>query len=165
MVISDIESDGEESDCTPSRRQEVRKRGVSISGDESEGAGDDLFKSEDPSEDSDASLGSLRDFLVEDRDRLSSSIKSQCLARSSTTSPAPAPAPDPALKRFKKPFILSPMQETSENDDDLSDLPDFIGAAKLRTQLASDELEEVVRPVSRHRENRRRVVNESDSDE
>jgi ATP-dependent DNA helicase MPH1 len=165
MVISDIESDGEESDCTPSRPQEVRKRGVPISGDESEGAGDDLFKSEDPSEDSDASLGSLRDFLVEDRGRLSSSIKSQCLARSSTTSPAPAPAPDPALKRFKKPFILSPMQETSENDDDLSDLPDFIGAAKLRTQLASDELEEVVRPVSRHRENRRRVVNESDSDE
>jgi len=47
----------------------------------------------------------------------------------------------------------------------LSDLPDFIEAAKLRTQLASDELEEVVRPVSRHRENRRRVVNESDSDE
>jgi ATP-dependent DNA helicase MPH1 len=74
------------------------------------------------------------------------------------------------LKQFKKPFILTATQETNEDDDDEGDdlpgLPELVGTfRKQRTQVASDELEEYVRPVSRQRENRRRVVHDSDSDE
>jgi ATP-dependent DNA helicase MPH1 len=161
LVISDIESDGEESDRTPRKGQQARRRALSISGDESEEEGDDLMNSEDPSEDTDASLGSLQDFLAQDGDGLFSSIRSRPLARSSTT--PPNPELDPALKRLKKPFILTASQET--DDDDLPDLPTLIGTAKHRTQLASDELDEEVRPMPRQRGTRRRVVKGSDSDE
>jgi ATP-dependent DNA helicase MPH1 len=160
MVISDIESDSDESD-TLGRHQKARKRARPLSDDESEGEGEDLMNSEDPSEDSDASLGSLKGFIAEDENGLSSSIRTRPLARSSTTPPAQGPA----LKPFKKPLILTATQET--NDDDLPDLPDLIGpTAKFRTHLASDELDddENLWPVSRQRENRRRVLDESESD-
>jgi ATP-dependent DNA helicase MPH1 len=163
IVLSDIESDGEESDPAHKGRQQARKRAASMSGDESEGEGDDLLNSEDASEDSDASIGSLKDFLA---DGLSSSIRSRPLARSSTT----PPVLDQSLKPFKKPFILTATQDTIEDDDnegeDFPDLPSLVGSlAKQHTQIASDDLEKDVRPVSRQRENRRRVVHDSDSDE
>jgi ATP-dependent DNA helicase MPH1 len=63
MVISDIESDSDESD-TLGRHQKARKRARPLSDDESEGEGEDLMNSEDPSEDSDASLGSLKGFIA-----------------------------------------------------------------------------------------------------
>jgi ATP-dependent DNA helicase MPH1 len=161
IVLSDIESGGEESDPPSMRGQQARKQAVSVSGDESEGEGDDLLNSEDPSEDSDASIGSMKDFLA---DGPSSSIRSRPLARSSTT----PPALDLGLK-FKKPMSLRATQETNEDedeDDDSPELPNLVGTlAKQHTQVASDDLHEEVRPVSRQRENRRRVVHDSDSDE
>jgi ATP-dependent DNA helicase MPH1 len=162
MIISDIESDGDESNQTPGRRPEPWKRAGSVSAVESEGEGDDLMNSEDPSEDSDASLGSLEDFIAEDENGLSSSIRTRLLARSSTTPPL-----EPALKSFKKPFTLAAMQQMNDHDDDLPDLPELIEiAAKHRTHVASDELDadEDVRPVSRQRGNRRRVIDDSESD-
>jgi ATP-dependent DNA helicase MPH1 len=166
MVISDIESDGDESDRTPEKRQKARKRAGTISSGESEGEGDSLMNSEEPSEDSDASLGSLQDFIAEDENSLSSSVRTQPQARSSTT----PPAAEPVLKRFKKPFILTATQETNGDDDndDLYDLPVLIGiVAKNRAHVASDELDadEDMRPESRLRENRRRVVDGPDSDD
>jgi len=105
----------------------------------------------------------MKDFLA---DGPSSSIRSHPLARSSTT----PPALDPSLKQFKKPLIPTATQETSEDDDDegddLPDLPELVGTFReQRTQVVSDEVDEYVRPVSRQRENRRRVVHDSDSDE
>ncbi|KAH8792735.1 hypothetical protein BGZ57DRAFT_872251 [Hyaloscypha finlandica] len=163
VVLSDIEGDGEESDQTPRGHRQTRKRMESSPAGDSEGEGEDLLKSEDPSEDSDVSIGSMKDFLA---DGPSSSIRSHPLARSSTT----PPALDPSLKQFKKPFILTATQETNEDDDDegddLPDLPELVGTfRKQHTQVASDEVEEYVRPVSRQRENRRRVIHDSDSDE
>ncbi|KAN0122580.1 P-loop containing nucleoside triphosphate hydrolase protein [Hyaloscypha variabilis] len=169
IVLSDIESDGEESDSTPKGRQ--RRRVDSSPAADSEGEGDDLRNSEDPSEDSDVSIGSLKDFLA---DGFSSSMRDRPLARSSTT----PPALDSGLKKFRKPILLPPTQEMNEDeddededmdedeDDDLPELPNLVGSlTKQNTQVQSDEVEEDVRPVSRHRENRRRVVRSSDSDE
>jgi ATP-dependent DNA helicase MPH1 len=165
IILSDIESDGEESDATPKRGRPARKRAVSISGDETEGEGEDLLNSEDPSEDSDGSIGSLKDFLA---DNPSSSLRNQPLARSSTT----PPAMDPTLKQFKKPISLPATQETTEDDEDddddgdLPDLPELLrDLTKINKQVASDDLEEETVLVSRRRENRRRVVHDSDSDE
>jgi len=163
IVLSDIESDGEESDATLRGRQQKSKRVDSSPAADSEGAGDDLMNSEDPSEDSDISIGSMKDFLA---DGFSSSMRDRSLARSSTT----PPALESGSKTFRKPLVLPATQETNEEveneDDDLPSLRDFVGTiTKQSPQVQSDEPEEDVRPVSRHRENRRRVVHGSDSDE
>jgi ATP-dependent DNA helicase MPH1 len=163
VILSDIESDDGESDAIPKRGRPARKRAVSISGDETEGEGEDLLNSEDPSEESDGSIGSLKDFLA---DNPSSSLRNQPLARSSTT----PPALDPTLKQFKKPISLPATQETNEGDEDededLPDLPDLArDLAKNNKQVASDDLEEESVLVSGRRENRKRVVYDSDSDE
>jgi ATP-dependent DNA helicase MPH1 len=69
---------------------------------------------------------------------------------------------------------LPATQETNEDDedededenDDLPEPPNLVGTlAKQHIQVASDDLDEEVRPISRQRENRRRVVHDSDSDE
>ncbi|KAE9381379.1 P-loop containing nucleoside triphosphate hydrolase protein [Stipitochalara longipes BDJ] len=163
IVLSDIESDDDESDATPKGRQQRRKRVDSSPAADSEGAGDDLMNSEDPSEDSDVSIGSMKDFLA---DGFSSSMRDHPLTRSSSTSPEL----DPGLKTFQKPLLLPATQETNDDDededDDLPELPELGGIlTKQHTQVQSDEPEEDVRPVSRHRENRRRVIRSSDSDE
>ncbi|PBP28361.1 putative ATP-dependent DNA helicase mph1 [Diplocarpon rosae] len=155
-VLSDIESDGDDSDPTSSVRRAHRLRDGFSS--DSEGAGD-IIHSEDRSED-DSDLGSLRDFLA-DGTQLSSSARRPGWRGSSTT--------PPQLEQTPKPFFIpTQFANTQDEDDDMPDLQTLMGkkaelASKLSVRSYSDEEEDV--PFQAQQGKRRRLVVDSDSDE
>jgi ATP-dependent DNA helicase MPH1 len=159
---SDMESDGEESDSELPRRQ--KSGAISVSGDNSEGEGESLLRSEDRSEDSELDdVGSLKDFLASEDHLMGTGDIS--MVRSST-SPPPT-GPQSMRKGFVIPAPLPSTQDTNVDDDDFPPLGELTEApAKQNPVLTLDEgqSDEDMRPVSRHREKRRRVV-DSDSDE
>ena len=161
---SDMESDGEESDSELPRRQ--NSGAISVSGNDSEGEGEDLLRSEDRSEDSESDdVGSLKDFLASEDHLMGTGDVS--MVRSSTSPPPTGPQSKP--KGFVIPAPLPSTQDTNadDDDDDFPALGELNGApAKHNPVLTLDEVQsdEDMRPVSRHREKRRRVV-DSDSDE
>jgi ATP-dependent DNA helicase MPH1 len=159
---SDMESDGEESGSELPRCQ--KSGAISISCDDSEGEGEDL-RSEDCSEDSESDdVGSLKDFLASEDHLMGTGDIS--MVRSSTSPPPTGPQSKP--KGFVIPAPLPSTQDTNvDDDDDFPALGELTGApAKQNPVLTLDEgqSDEDMRPVSRHREKRRRVV-DSDSDE
>jgi hypothetical protein len=136
---------------------------ISVSGDDSEGEGEDL-RSEDCSEDSESDdVGSLKDFLASEDHPMGTGDVS--MVRSSTSLPPTGPQSKP--KGFVIPAPLASTQETNVDDDDFPALGELTGApAKPNPVLILDEVQsdEDMRPVSRHQEKRRRVA-DSESDE
>ncbi|KAK0126423.1 3'-5' DNA helicase [Cadophora gregata] len=161
-VISDIESEGDETDLESSTRR--RAPYGSISGDDSEGQGDEI-NSEEPSEDEDSDLGSLKDFLADG----SSPRKSRMVGSSTTPPPNTGPA--------EKPFFV-PTQSTIElsSDDEMPDVQTLIEKKLKRVSKPpidldsdsgenEDDDEEDLGPVQPQRKQKQRAVVESDSDE
>ncbi|KAL5320926.1 hypothetical protein ACEPPN_011736 [Leptodophora sp. 'Broadleaf-Isolate-01'] len=157
LFISDIESDGDDMDPTSSA---LRARDGSISGDESEGQGDDI-NSEERSEDEDSDLGSLKDFLAD-----GSSPSKSMVVRSSTT---PPPNTAPTQKPF---FVPTQFTNTQDSDDEMPDMQTLLGKKtkpvfKASVDLVSgeEEQEEDTSPVQPQRKKKQRAVVDSDSDE
>lgn len=150
VFLSDPGSDME---ATPgaTNRQE-------ISGDDTEGEGDDLARSEEISGDSEDS-GSLLDFVVND--------SSMTMTRRSplTHSSSPPPARNPKPKNAPPPRERSLFVSTQDSDgDDLPDLQSLCKAyksatARVTTQLGSDP------PVPFGGRRRKAPIFEDDSDE
>lgn len=164
MVLSDMESDGNENDPTSSVRR-ARRRRDGFSSD-SEGQGD-LIHSEDRSEDEESDLGSLQDFIA-DGTQYANDVSSGI--RDSPSSP-----PEATPTQTKSFFVPTQFSNTpGEDDDEDGEIPDLqtlmAGKKSQKTPVVTDSDEEVddeeeKGPVQPRRERRRRVVEESDSDE
>ena len=160
LIMSDIESDDADMDLASSARHHRAQYG-SVTGDDSEGHGDDI-DSEERSEDEDSDLGSLKDFLAD-----GSSPRKSRMAGSSTT---PPPTTAPVEKPF---FVPTQFTDNQSSDDEMPDVQTLIekkmkGASKLSVDLVSDtgeEKDEDGSPVQIQRKKKQRAVVESDSDE
>ncbi|TVY78312.1 ATP-dependent DNA helicase mph1 [Lachnellula suecica] len=151
LVISDIESDMEESSLPQRHRSSPAA--------DSEGEGDDLAVSEQESEDSDMDpSSSLLNFLAEDDE---DNIR---MTRPLTKSSSPQPTEAPKRKPSLEPLI----HDLDSDEDDLPDVSDLVGG-KSRTvsRAQSDGLssDENVPSKPEHRVKRKRVVEDDDSDE
>ncbi|KUJ22499.1 P-loop containing nucleoside triphosphate hydrolase protein [Mollisia scopiformis] len=175
LVLSDMESEGEGEDIgfPQGGYSQGRALAAAMSDNDSEGEGDDLLHSELPSQDTASdNWGSLKDFVIEDEEEQSSSrMEKRAMPRSSTTPPTTDATPKANRKRFEA------TQDTFDEDEELPDLSQLTGrppaTAKSVVEVVSDEDEDEeeeedeeddVRPVSRGKSKRQRVV-ESDSDE
>ncbi|CZR50811.1 related to ATP-dependent DNA helicase mph1 [Phialocephala subalpina] len=175
LVLSDIEGEGEDIGMPRGGYSQGRALAAAMSDDEIEGEGDDLLHSEpishDPASDD---WGSLKDFVSDD-EAPSSRVDKRAVARSSTTPPTADATPK--AKQGQSTFVAT---QDSIDDDDLPDLSQLTGkvpsmVAKLtgkgpiEIDSTEDENEDEDdddldrRPVARG--NRKRVVEEPDSDE
>ncbi|KAE8452193.1 hypothetical protein EG329_001660 [Mollisiaceae sp. DMI_Dod_QoI] len=170
MVLSDLESEGEDIGVPRGGYSQGRALAAAMSDNDSEGEGDDLLHSEPPSQNPTASddWGSLKDFIIEDEAQSSSRVEKRPLARSSTTPPFDA---TPKANGGRASFVAT--QDTIDDDElpELSQLtgkvPKMAAAEKVAIEVrSSTDEDEDERPVSRHhvKAKRKRVV-ESDSDE
>jgi ATP-dependent DNA helicase MPH1 len=161
LVVSDISSDGETPAPVPKNKQQVRKQAASLSDDESEGQGDDLLNSEEPSDDESDGGESLQDFVVDDEHR-STGVEKSPLIRFSTTPPPPGPEPKRRSYVERTPVTV----DLDTTDDDMPDVDQLISSAKpaFRAPLLDRDPDEEVRPTGQRRK-RRRVVEDSESNE
>jgi ATP-dependent DNA helicase MPH1 len=167
-AISDDESDIERTSTKTAKRQKTKRRAVSISADEceseedeighrstfieSEGEGDDLSRSEQPSED-ESDLGSLKDFLA------SSSSPVATRKFPSTLSSLPPSS------SVQQPYEHTQLTATQDTNDDMPDIAEILsGKTKASSRVLVEDSDDTERPISDRRTKRRRVV-EDDSDE
>lgn len=161
FLPSEDESDSDQATPRGAQRRESSQRAISLSADEdneilmstaplqSEGEGDDLAVSEQPSED-DSDLGSLRDFLASS----SSPIVRRKVQSIRTSSP-------PTSTNRQLPSQISTTQDTN---DDMPDIAEILTKAKpiSRNGVGGFDGNRGMMPGRR---DRRRIVLEDDSDE
>merc|ERR1711977_269711 len=121
LMMSDIESDDAVMDLASSARRHRAQYG-SVTGDDSEGQGDDI-NSEERSEEEDSDLGSLKDFLAD-----GSSPRKSRMAGSSTT-------PPPTTAQVEKPFFV-PTQFT-DNQSSEDEMPDVQTLIEKKLKIVS----------------------------
>ncbi|KAG9235769.1 hypothetical protein BJ875DRAFT_458383 [Amylocarpus encephaloides] len=143
--------DGNDMEATPGATNRHE-----ISGDDTEGEGDDLARSEEVSEDSDASSG-LVDFVVQSS---SVGIRRSGGIRSSS----PPPARELKQRQRSPRMIISPQDTIDDDDDDLPNIQDLFSSRQQKDshnpiQVSNSDAKNV-----QARGRRRRMVVESDSD-
>lgn len=157
LVISDIESDAEETSLHTARHRTFDEPTLTP-GVESEGEGDDLANTDGESEDSDMEASSsLMTFIAEDDEK--ANRRRQPLTNSSSPPPAEAPK--------HKPYV-EPLTFTVDSDDDLPDISDLIGMKpNTVSHVQADEIssEEDSPRKADQGSKKRRVVEDDDSDE
>ncbi len=167
LVMSDIEDDGTESDQLPTRHKKGVRRAASVSGDDTEGEGDELL-SEELSVDDEGDLESLKDFIAPTSEV---NMEEEDSSDSFVTPLTAEQELDPSLGSS----LHTASQDTPDvdADDDMSDIPASVKSNRLASEIFLDDDSDVQENTDKDedeepivkRKKRRRVVEDSDSDE